>query len=322
MTAKRKILTVTLNPAIDLTCSVPGLTLGGVNRVTDSRSDAGGKGVNIAGLLRKFKLPVGVTGFLGSDNPELFEKFFKNNEIEDLFVRLPGITRTGIKILDPQSHTTTDLNFPGLSPAPEHMERLIGIIKRQLTETAAVIIAGSLPPGVGHEIVGELVAMAKKNGIKVFVDTSGAALTSAIDARPTFIKPNIDELSEYLGHPIKDKREILVEAEKFTRLGIETVVVSLGAQGALFVEKEEAYYATPPAINAVSTVGAGDAMVGSMIAGMMLNLSLRDRARLATAVSAAVVTQAGPGLASLEKARLFEQQVEIHDTKNSGGANA
>jgi len=321
MTTKRKLLTVTLNPAIDLACNVPALTLGAVNRVTDSRSDAGGKGVNIAGLLRKFDLPVAATGFLGSDNGEIFEKFFSNNEIEDLFVRVPGVTRTGIKILDPQAHTTTDLNFPGLSPAPEYIEILFTLIKQQLKETGAVIIAGSLPPGVDHGIVGELIALIKANGVKVFVDTSGAALKSAIDATPTFIKPNIDELSGYLGRTVQDEREILAEAEKFTRLGIETVVVSLGVRGALFVEKGEACMATPPSIDAVSTVGAGDAMVGTMVAGMMLNLSLRERARLATAVSAAVVTQAGPGLASLEKARLLEQQVEIHDVTNSGGAD-
>lgn len=321
MTMKSKILTVTLNPAIDLACSVRGLTLGQVNRVTGSQSDAGGKGVNIAVLLRKFDLQVAATGFLGGDNPEIFEKLFRKEQIEDLFVRVPGFTRTGVKILDPESHTTTDLNFPGLSPEPNHMEALLDVIGQQLKFTAAVIIAGSLPPGVEAGTIGKLVTMIKKRGVKVFVDTSGEALVSAIEAAPTFIKPNIDELSEYLGHTVQSKNEILAEAEKLIRRGVETVVVSLGEQGALFVEKGESYYTTPPSIDAVSTVGAGDAVVGSMATGMMLNLSLKERARMATAISAAVVSQASPGLVSLAAARLLERQVGIDNAKPSGGLN-
>ncbi|WP_028579484.1 1-phosphofructokinase [Desulfogranum japonicum] len=316
-----KLLTITLNPAIDLACTVPGLTLGQVNRVIDYQHDAGGKGVNIAALLRKFDLQVAATGFLGSDNQEIFETLFRNERIEDLFVRIPGSTRIGIKILDPKSHSTTDLNFPGLSPEQEHVEALIDVIRKQLQDTAAVIIAGSLPPGVEAGVVGKLVTMIKECGSRVFVDTSGEALTSAIEAKPTFIKPNIDELSEYLGRTVRSEREIFTEAEKLIRSGVETVVVSLGERGALFVEKEEAYYTTPPSIDVVSTVGAGDALVGSMAAGMMLNLSLRERAKMATAISAAVVTQAGPGLKSIGEARLLEQQVDIDNVTISGGAN-
>jgi 1-phosphofructokinase family hexose kinase len=321
MTGKTKILTVTLNPAVDLACTVPGFTLDQVNRAVSFRSDAGGKGVNIAGLLRLFDLEVGATGFLGLENPDIFEKLFKDKGIEDTFVRIPGSTRIGIKILDSTKQTTTDINLPGLSPGTEQLDQLFDVVERQLQDTVMVIIAGSLPPGVPTDTVGQMVKLIKSHHVKIFVDTSGPALAHAIKAIPTLIKPNLEELAEYLGHPLKNNREILREAKKLIDTGIETVVVSLGECGALFVEKDASFFTTPPIVKVVSTVGAGDAMVGGMAAGLAKSLSLQERARLATAVSAAVVTQPGPGLSSLAGVRSIERQVVVINENPNGGTD-
>lgn len=319
MTKKTQILTITLNPAVDLACIVPGFALDQVNRAVSCRSDAGGKGVNIAGLLRLFGLEVSATGFLGRDNPDIFEKHFKDKGITDTFVRVPGSTRTGIKILDPASRTTTDINLPGLSPAKEQLAQLFGVVERQLQDTMLVIIAGSLPPGVPSETVAELVELIKSREVRVFVDTSGPALGHAIQAKPTLIKPNIEELSECVGYPVNDDGEIVREAKRLVATGIETVVVSLGGRGALFAEKEAFFFTTPPKVDVVSTVGAGDAMVGSMAVGLAENLSLKERARLATAVSAAVVTHAGPRLPSLAELGPMKRQVVINNVNPDGG---
>lgn len=306
-----KIVTVTLNPAIDLACSVPGFTVGEVNRVQSSQTDAGGKGVNIARLLRLFQLPVTATGFLGQENPHIFEKLFSDKGIEDAFVRVPGETRIGIKILDSSRHITTDLNLPGLTPEPSHLENLLEVVEQQTRAARILIIAGSIPTSLAPETVGQLVSIAKKQGAKVFVDTSGPALQHAIAARPTLVKPNIDELSEYVGRSLRDIDEIVKEARTLLASGLETVVVSLGSAGALFVDQNGFVQTKPPKIKAVSTVGAGDAMVGSLAAGFCRKLSLADSARLATAVSAAVVTLAGPGLSSLDEAKNIEPQVQV-----------
>lgn len=316
-----KILTVTLNPAIDLACVVPGFALDTVNRAVSFRNDAGGKGVNIARLLRLFDLEVCATGFLGQDNTAIFEKLFKDSKIEDTFIRVPGSTRIGIKILDSATHTTTDINLPGLSPSTEQLGQLFAVVEQQLQDKGIVIIAGSLPPGVPTDTVGKLVKLIRTRGVKVFVDTSGPALAHAIKAKPSLIKPNLGELTEYLGHPLKDNSEILREAKKLIDTGIETVVVSLGERGALFVEKDAFCFTMPPAVEVVSTVGAGDAMVGSMAAGLAQNLSLQERARLATAVSATVVTQAGPGLPSLLAVGAIEQQVVVKNKTPDGGTD-
>src|SRR5438105_8840919 len=117
MKTNGKVITITLNPAIDQTLGIPGFAAGAVNRVAWSQQDAGGKGVNVAALLADLGVPVAATGFLGADNPTLFENLFRQKGIEDRFVRVAGATRVGIKIVDDRmAGRTTDVNFPGLEP--------------------------------------------------------------------------------------------------------------------------------------------------------------------------------------------------------------
>ncbi|WP_321418067.1 1-phosphofructokinase [uncultured Desulfobacter sp.] len=311
MSKKSGIITVTMNPAIDLACTVPDFTPGAVNRVTTCQTDAAGKGVNIAGLLRKFNLPVTVTGFLGSENALVFEKLFKDKGMVDAFIRVPGETRTGIKVLDPKKQTTTDINFPGLSPQAGDIEKLISTVDRLAENSAMVVIGGSMPATVCASVMDKLVAVIKSRGAKAVADTSGSALDAAIKAVPWLIKPNNDELSDLVGRPLKNIKDLVREARHLNRTGIAQVVVSLGSRGALFISENEEFLARPPAIEAVSTVGAGDAMIGGLVAGTALGLSFRDRARLATALSAATVAQAGPSLEALGAARILEDKVLI-----------
>ncbi len=308
---QKTIVTVTLNPAIDLACTVPEFTAGEVNRVAEYRTDPGGKGVNIARLLRQFDLPVAATGFLGEDNPQIFERLFQKQGITDAFVRVPGETRIGVKILDPEAHTTTDINFPGLAPDPENRAVLVQTVRDLARQAAIVVIAGSLPSGLSPVLFEELVRAAKESGAKAVVDTSGSALHHAIDAAPWLIKPNTQELGAYVGRALVDIAEIVREARKLVLAGIHTVAVSLGSQGAVFVEARETLLTRPPKVKAASTVGAGDAMVGCLVAGLALGFPLEERVRLATAVSAAVVTQQGPFLPSLAAARQLEEQVAV-----------
>ncbi|MEZ7196493.1 1-phosphofructokinase [Pseudodesulfovibrio karagichevae] len=315
---KTGLVTVTMNPAIDLACTVPGFAAGAVNRVAEYRSDAAGKGVNIAGLLRKFGLPVTVTGFLGTENARIFEKRFSDLGVTDAFVRVPGETRIGIKVLDPESRSTTDINFPGLTPDASHLDRLTETVARLSREAAVVVVAGSLPVGVAPEEVGRLIGVIKAQGARAVVDTSGPALASAVRAAPWLIKPNDDELAELVGRPTGDLDDLVAEARRMNAEGIATVAVSLGARGAVFVEDGQALLSRPPKVEAVSTVGAGDAMIGGLVAGMALGLPLEERVRLATALAAATVMQAGPAIKDLNAAKVLEARIEITNLQKGG----
>jgi fructose-1-phosphate kinase PfkB-like protein len=123
MGQENRVVTVTINPAIDQTITIPNFTAGAVNRVQSSQMDAGGKGINVASFLADFGQPATVTGFLGADNDAIFRRMFERKGINDRCVRIAGQTRIGVKVSDEALHQTTDINFPGETPTPADRAR-------------------------------------------------------------------------------------------------------------------------------------------------------------------------------------------------------
>lgn len=276
-------LAITLNPAIDRTITVQNFQAGKVNRVQSEYSNAGGKGVNVASSLADAGHRVAVTGFLGRENVTLFERLFARKRISDYFVRLEGETRVGIKITDPVLKETTDINFPGAEPLPSDLTSLRATIEQ--TDAEWFVIAGSLPPGVETTIYRELTESLKRQDRKVALDTSGETLNHAVQGLPAFIKPNIHELEGLVGRQLSSPEDVAAAARELVSRGIDTVVVSMGEQGACFVSGEGVLFATPPSIEVRSTVGAGDAMVAGVLSGKLQGLPLAEIARLSTAFS-------------------------------------
>jgi 1-phosphofructokinase len=311
MSQTMKIATVTLNPAIDRTVSIPNFRAGRVNRVEREQSDPGGKGVNVASVLADFGLSVAVTGFLGAENSYIFEQLFAHKKIEDRFVRIAGRTRTGIKIIDEVNQETTDLNFPGQAPTESDVAQLFQVVEELAADYPWFVLAGSIPAGLNPNIYGELVKLIKDKGRAVALDTSGEALQLALPAVPSLVKPNLDELRELTGRSLNTQAEVVAAARSLLDQGMQTVVISMGADGAIFVETDEVMLAQPPKVTVKSTVGAGDAMVSGTVAGKTLGLSLAECARLATAFAASAVSQVGSGLPSLEAIENFKRQVTV-----------
>lgn len=306
------IATVTLNPAIDQTVSVNDFRINTVNRGQSMHFNAGGKGVNVASFLADYGHAVAVTGFLGSDNADIFEQFFTRKKISDHFVRVPGSTRIGVKIIDEIHHQTTDINMPGLSPQPDALTALLAKIE-QLSETCDwFVLAGALPPDLPATFYATIITRLKAHGKHTTLDTSGEALRQGLQAGPTIIKPNIDELQQLLGQSLSNETSIEQAARQLLRDGIQLVVVSMGERGAMFVDHESALTAIPPVITVKSTVGAGDAMVAGLIAGKAQGLSLAESARLATAFSIGTITRLGSDLPDAQTLQAFTQQVSIH----------
>ena len=145
MNERLDVVTVTLNPAIDNTVAVPDFRAGEVNRVASSQLDAGGKGVNVASALADDGFRLGVTGFLGRDNDAIFRALFEHKGIVDRFVRIDGVTRTGIKIVDHVNNSTTDINFPGQTGGPGELDALRAALGELAATCDWVVIAGSVP---------------------------------------------------------------------------------------------------------------------------------------------------------------------------------
>lgn len=289
-----RILTLTLNPALDLSLRVGPLRLGAVNRTESTRLDAAGKGINVARVLSRLGHEVTVSGLLGADNESAFVRAFATHRLRDAFIRVPGETRINAKISEPEGRVT-DLNGSGPeipTPALSALrERLDGL----LTGLDTVAICGSLPPNVPPSWLAELITTLRARQVPVWLDTSGAALASGLGARPTAVKPNETELAEWAGEPLDTLEARLQAAQRLNASGIEEVLVSLGAEGVLWTGRGDALVATPPQVPVVSTVGAGDTLLAGTLHGVLSGW-LRERSlRFATALAAESVRHVGVG---------------------------
>lgn len=307
-TKASEVVTITVHPALDWTVSVDNLTPDVVHRAESLGVKPGGKGINVAAALAEQGRRVDALGFLGRDNAGPFSEFLNQRHITDGFIRLPGATRTGIKIVDPAQGETTDLNFSGPAPSTAEQEALLAAI--DLIDAPWCVLAGSLAPGMSVDFYTTAINRLRARGVRVALDTSGTALAAGLRAAPTVIKPNEHELAELIGRPLPDEAAVLDAARALIGRGIDLVVVSRGAAGALFVTSTAAVRAVPPAINVRSTVGAGDAMVAGLLDALLAELPLADLARRATAYSLHALTPA-PDEAPGPRVARYAAQVSI-----------
>jgi 1-phosphofructokinase family hexose kinase len=173
-----------------------------------------------------------------------------------------------------------------------------------------------VPDGVPLDIYASLIDRFRQQGKQIMLDASGASLAAAVKRAPDIIKPNIDELGELVGRRLGSQAEVLDAAWKLVEQGIGLVAVSMGAEGALFVENDAALLALPPQVEVRSTVGAGDAMVAGILLGTLRGLDLAARARLATAFSLAALGEVGPHLPAMQVVESFIAGVDIRPLQN------
>lgn len=291
-----RIHTLSFNPAIDQTITLDRLTPGDVHRATSVRHNAGGKGVNVASCLADRGVAAIAHGVLGIDNAAPFDALFAAKAIDDRFVRVAGSTRTNLKIVDATG--TTDINLDGIAVDDTCIGQVIATLDQAVGPGDLVIMAGSLPPGCPDDIYARLIARLRGQGCRVLLDTSGSPLKAALDADilPDIVKPNHAELSAWTGADAMDADALVEAAGKLRQRGVELVVISMGEDGALFFSQEGAVAAKLSIEDVASTVGAGDAMVAGIAAGLHEKAALDRLARLATAFAAGKLGMAGPNL--------------------------
>ncbi|MGY2317374.1 1-phosphofructokinase [Pseudomonas sp. SDO5522_S412] len=297
-----RILSLTLNPALDLTVRLARLEPGEVNRSEAMITHAAGKGVNVAQVLADLGHQVTVGGFLGEDNPQAFEMLIARRGFTDAFIRVPGETRSNIKIAE-QDGRVTDVNAPGPLVSEQAQHALLEQLARIAPGYDAVVVAGSLPRGITLQWFQGLLQQLKNLGLKVALDTSGEALRAGLNAGPWLVKPNTEELADALGHSTDAIRLL-------HRQGVEHVVVSDGAAGVSWYSPETALHATPPKVTVASTVGAGDSLLAGMLHGLLSGDTPEQTLGRATAIAAMAVTQIGFGIT--DEAQLETLQSGVH----------
>lgn len=306
-----RIHTVTFNPAIDHTITIDRLIPGEVHRARAVRQNAGGKGVNVASCLADWGADVAVHGLLGSDNAAPFDALFAAKGITDRFIRVAGSTRVNLKLVDDAG--TTDINLDGMAVDEALVAKVVSELNVAVRSGDLVALSGSLPPGCPYDVYAAMVAQLRERGCRVLLDTSGGPLKHALNAvvLPHVIKPNRSELAAWTGQAAMDRTGLLSVAADLCRRGVELVVISMGEEGALFVSAQGAVCAHLALDGVASTVGAGDAMVAGLAAGLADGLPLERLARLATAFAVGKLGMAGPNLPELGAVRALAQEVSL-----------
>ncbi|MBA5763980.1 1-phosphofructokinase [Vibrio sp. 404] len=306
-----KVVTITLNPALDLTGSLDTLNKGSVSLVNSSNFHAAGKGVNVAKVLSDLGANVTVTGFLGEDNQALFCQLFNDINATDRFVRVKGSTRINVKLVE-QSGTVSDINFPGVCVDDHAIELFETTLDELCQDHEYFVLAGSLPQGVTAELCAKWVSQLQQRGKKVIFDSSRAALKAGIGAAPWLIKPNDEELSELIGSKIQTAHDVTSITKQLSQTGIENIVVSMGAEGVMWLNQNQWLRSKPPKMEVVSTVGAGDTLVAGMCWGHMQNMNKNELLRFATSLSALAVSQVGVGVNDFSLLHTLQEQIEIN----------
>ena len=303
------IITVTPNPSIDRTVTLPGeLVRGAVHRVTSVSSEPGGKGVNVARALTLAGLETVAVLPAGEHDPILAG--LQAQGVSFHAVPVAGGVRTNLTITE-NDGTTTKINEPGETLEPGEAEDLAWAVMQRAQADHWVVLSGSLPPGLPDTWYSDMVAALKAHGCKVAVDTSDAPLTALAarleHAAPDLIKPNSEELAGLAGvTPASledavsggDPGPVVAAASRLIERGVGAVLATLGAAGAVLVNAEGAWLATPPPITPRSTVGAGDSSLAGYVRADVLGADAPGRLQMAVAYGSGAAALPGSALPS------------------------
>ena len=305
------VITVTLNPALDKTVTLPGFAVNTVNRVQSIRLDPGGKGINVSKAIKALGGNTLSIGILGGASGGFIKAALDRMKLPNEMILSEEQTRTNIKIVDPVLKTNTDINEAGGPISRDTLlavwEKLISVAKPGDT----VVFAGKNPPGMADELLAAWIRRLKSLDIRVCVDTVGIPMRLALKEKPDIIKPNKAELSEIMGKNLVTDLEILEAAKELVENGVGLAAVSMGDNGAFFVTKDQVLRGYCPKVSVVSTVGAGDSMMAALAYYTAAGCSLEETARRAIAVASASVMCDGSQPAELDKILPLIDKVRI-----------
>jgi len=305
------ITTICLNPSFDMTVEVDGFTPYEVNRIRSVRRDMGGKGLNVAIVAHRLGLEAQCLGCMGADDADTLTQMINREGVQHAFLRVPGRVRTNTKIVSRDGKGTTELNEPGEPLGQEQMEAFIELAKQHISDDDLMVLTGSLPPGCPQETYRDM--MNALGGHRCILDAQGAALLAGAEAKPLLIKPNLHELERTLGIELRTLRSIRDASMIFLHKGVQHVMVSMGSMGAMYVSAKNTLYAPALRVEANSTVGAGDAMLGGILKGLAVEGDMAKAFRYGIAAGAASVMTEGTQLIRPEDFERLLTQVRVQE---------
>ena len=308
------IVTVTLNAAIDRTLSVPNFQLGQRHRANQTRTQAGGKGINIARALKRLDVPVVATGLAGGRTGVRIVEELTAEAILNDFVRIAEESRTSTAVLDPTGGTFTEINEWGPQVEPDELDVLREKLAYLSRGAELVVFAGTLPRGVEPGFYADEVRELQRRGIRCVVDTEGEPLRLALEAEPFLVSPNQVEAESIVGQELYEDEDFVMALDAISEAGARNVQITVrtGCYALLREERREHHlYARSPDVEPVSTVGAGDVLLAAYVASLYAGKPVDEALRAAVAAGAASTLEIGAGRFDPREAARLAPAVEL-----------
>ena len=310
------IVTVTPNPSVDRTYEIPALAAGEINRAARVHQEPSGKGVNVTRALTVNGVPS--LAVLPSGGPEgaTLIALLAAEQVAYRAVPIAGSVRVNISLAEPGGRATK-INEAGAPLDQGELDRLTAEALAAAGPGDWIVCSGSLPPGAPPDYYARAGQRAHEAGLRFALDTSGDALRAGLAADPDVIKPNVDELAEVTGTPIMSPGGAIAGARLLLARGAGSVLVSMGADGALLVSPGGTWHASAEAPRVRSTVGAGDALLAGFLAGGGAG---QDALREAVLWATAAVGAAGSHVPLIDGT--VRAAIHVQITKESGLSRA
>jgi len=261
------IVTLTLNPAYDIHCFANNFESEKENFADIISKDAGGKGVNISRALCANGVENTAVIVVGDQNGDEFLASLKDDICNICPITLKGRIRENITV-HTNGASETRISFAGFKVDQSLLEQVKSATADKIGGESIVTFTGSLPCGLSAQSAKSLLCEWKEKGAKIVIDSRSFSLSDLVEIKPFLIKPNQEEISQYLGREISSFDEVISSAKELYKSGIENVMISLGSKGALLVCGEGVFTATPPKCTPISTIGAGDSSIAGFVAAV------------------------------------------------------
>lgn len=303
------IFTVTFNPAIDYVVRTGEIVPGSVNRAKGEEIFFGGKGINVSLVLKELGIKSKALGFVAGFTGYAIQEGILERGIETDFVYLGnGFSRINVKIKTDHSEGETELNGRGPDISMEEIKELLAKIDT-LQSGDTLVLAGSVPGSLPHNIYEQILAQLDGRGIRAVVDASGELLINVLKYKPFLVKPNQRELGELFKTELKTDSEIIEHANLLRQMGAQNVLVSMAGDGAILVdERGEVYRCKACSGTVLNSVGAGDSMLAGFLAGCAADCGYDYALKLGSAAGGA--TAFSTGLATKPEIFALLEQLE------------
>ena len=308
------ILTLTLNPALDVSGTVLQLIPNEKAYVENEMRMPGGNGINAARIASRLGAQVCATGFLGGSAGEEVRTLLKKENLDQHFISVKGSTRTNITISLKKGSEQTRLSFPGPKIQKNELLELEKFIFKN--NPSLIVIGGSLPLGIRPIFLKRIISKFNQLNIPILLDVPGSILRELNGIKPYMIKPNIIEYQEMTGTKCSKLNEVLEVAKKISA-SIPVQCISSVEGGALLVTSEHAWFGKTPRLNVQSSVGAGDSMVGAMAHALvkmkfkMTKVNCEKMFRLGLAASSATLSNKGLTMGSRKMIQYYVPKIVI-----------